>query len=685
MTSLDPRTQSHRPGVSRGDGQGEGPSRNDRVRAWAVAALAAALVAYVACFAVMDTDIWWHLAAGRVMVEERRWLFADPFAADTLGRPWVDVHWLFQVLVYLLHRWGGIAALVVAKIALIGLGVGLGVRSLCARLARPLWLPAAVTVVAMLYPARHLMLARPTAFTLVAMTLMLLIVERVRREDRLRWAFLLVPVQVVWANLQGLYLLGPAILACFVVGDAAAAWLARQVSRPARVPSRRVLLGLAALLPVMVLSSAISPYGFHGLRLPFILFGRIDAVAGQVFSREVSENIAPWLLERATPGELSAFKWLAALTFLSFLPAFARGLAALPKLCLVTLFFVLALLANRNILLFLWIAGPILVENLAMLAPAACAKERGASWLRRGSILAAVLGLVALGWGRMREARGEPPIGELAPFRVPEQAVDRFLALGLSAGPIFCSDRYGGYLAWRLYPKGQPMMDGRLVLRSAQSYAEHLALGEHPENFEDYRQRHGIRTVILPSAYPDRFLPLVGWLYRQPSWRLLYTDGTQTLFALDEEGVLRDRELDLTAPQTLRAILAELETRYGSQPLIHDRARLHLARLLAEIGATGPAEDLLAALPGTGAAALRARVAYWAGDHARAEAMAKSLLASQPNEIESLCLLALLSRERGDPRRALSLVQQALEVDPFHPLATQILDQIRRDLAPTVR
>ena len=658
-----------------------GPFRNDRALAWAVSALAAALAAYMACFAVMDTDLWWHLAAGRVMVEERRWLFADPFAADTLGHPWVDVHWLFQVLAYLLHRSGGIAALVMAKIVLIGLGVGLGVRSLCARLARPLWLPAAVTVVAVLFPARHLMLARPTVFTLAAMTLMLLIVERVRREDRLRSAFLLIPVQVAWANLQGLYLLGPAIVACFVAGDGAAAWLAQQGSRsePVAGPSRRVLSGLASLLPLIVLSSAITPYGFHGLRLPFVLFGRIDAVAGQVFSREVSENIAPWLLERASPGEFSVFKWLAALAFLSFLPAFARGFAALPKLCLVTLFFVLALLANRNILLFLWIAGPLLAENLAALVPVALEHNRRTTWLQRGLALVAVLGLVALGWGRMREARGEPSIGELAPFRVPEQAVDRLQSLGLPAGPIFCSDRYGGYLAWRLYPQSQPTIDGRLVLRSAQSYAEHLALGEHPENFEDYRQRHGIRIVILPSAYPDRFLPLVVWLYRQPAWRLLYTDGTQTLFALDEEGTLRDRELDLAAPETVRAILAELETRYGLQPIIHDRARLHLARLLAEIGATGPAEELLAVLPGTTAAALRARVVYLSGDSARAEAMAKSLLASHHDEIESLCLLALLSRENGDSQRALSFVKKALEVDPFHPLAMHILDQIRRD------
>ena len=649
---------------------------SETVRVWAVSALAALVAAYAACFSLMDTDIWWHLAAGRLMVKEHRLLFADPFAADSLGSPWVNVHWLFQVLVFLLHRLGGIAAIVVAKVVLIGLGVGLGVQALCARLARPLWLPAAATVVGMLYPARHLMLARPTVFTLVAITLMGLIVQRVRREGRLRWALLLIPVQVFWANVQGLYLLGPAVVACFVVGDAVAAVFGPRVPSLQPAPPRRVWLGLAALVPVLVLASLATPYGLQGLRLPFLLFGRIDAVAGQVFSRQVSENVAPWLLERTAPGVLSAFKWLAALTFLSFLPTLARGLA-LERLCLATVFFGLALMANRNVLLFLWVAGPIVAENLAAWP--------SVRWLRRLLVVGASIGLVAMVFARAREARGEPGIGELAPFRVPEQAVDRFLSDRLPAGPIFCTDRYGGYLIWRLYPNGRPMTDGRLVLRSAQQYAEHLALGEHPENFDAYRRRHGIRTVILPTAYPDGFLPLVAWLYRQPSWRLLYTDGTQTLFVHDENGEWSGRGLDLTAPQTVSAIRHELDKRYGSWPLVRDQAQLHLARLLAEIGATGPADELLAPLPGTTAAALRARVAYRAGDAERAEQMARALLARQPDEIESLCLLALLYHQRGEPQAALAFVKRALDVDPFHPLARQILDQIQRDPVPAAR
>jgi cytochrome c-type biogenesis protein CcmH/NrfG len=65
--------------------------------------------------------------------------------------------------------------------------------------------------------------------------------------------------------------------------------------------------------------------------------------------------------------------------------------------------------------------------------------------------------------------------------------------------------------------------------------------------------------------------------------------------------------------------------------------------------------------------------------------MAGALLARQPDEIESLCLLALLFHERGDRQAALGLVKRALEVDPFHPLARQILDQIQRDLVPAAR
>lgn len=56
-----------------------------------------------------DGDIWWHLAAGREMVARGGLLFSDPFSVSAEGRPWVDVHWLFQLAVYALNQWWGSA------------------------------------------------------------------------------------------------------------------------------------------------------------------------------------------------------------------------------------------------------------------------------------------------------------------------------------------------------------------------------------------------------------------------------------------------------------------------------------------------------------------------------------------------------------------------------------------------
>src|SRR5687768_10834003 len=66
--------------------------------AWAAAL--AALVFVTALTPVSDGDLWWHLAAGREMIATRSFLRVDPFTLSAAGRPWPDLHWLFQLFVY---------------------------------------------------------------------------------------------------------------------------------------------------------------------------------------------------------------------------------------------------------------------------------------------------------------------------------------------------------------------------------------------------------------------------------------------------------------------------------------------------------------------------------------------------------------------------------------------------------
>jgi len=227
----------------------------------------------------------------------------------------------------------------------------------------------------------------------------------------------------------------------------------------------------------------------------------------------------------------------------------------------------LALLANRNILLFDWVAGPMLALNLGPLL----ARVRGARWVLP-AVAVAGLGSVAL--HRQLAARQELPLSEPAPFRVPDRAMDQLARLELAGTVrVFTSVRYGGYAIWRGTPKVRPTIDGRLVLRSAARFAEHLDLVDRPALFEDYRRHHRLQLALLPTAFPERYLPLVVQLHRDPAWRLVYTDGTQTLFVHRTCPRFTAAGIDLGAAATVRGISAELGRRFGERPEVLAQAR----------------------------------------------------------------------------------------------------------------
>jgi hypothetical protein len=163
-----------------------------------------------------DGDIWWHLAAGREMVARRALLFSDPFSVGAAGRPWIDVHWLFQLAVYAVHHCAGLAGLVWVKCALIGLGAVLMSQALpgARSWARPL---LATLLLAALLGARSLLLLRPVIPTLVLLALFFCQLERFRRDGRARHLWPLPLLQLLWANLQGLSALGPAVVGAYAV------------------------------------------------------------------------------------------------------------------------------------------------------------------------------------------------------------------------------------------------------------------------------------------------------------------------------------------------------------------------------------------------------------------------------------------------------------------------------------
>jgi hypothetical protein len=253
---------------------------------------------------------------------------------------------------------------------------------------------------------------------------------------------------------------------------------------------------------------------------------------------------------------------------------------------------------------------------------------------------------------------------------MPSESARRLQSLP-RAGEIFSADHQGGYLIWQLFPRFRPYIDTRLVLRSPGEFSEYLGLADHPARFDAFQARHRFGYVVLPTAYPDRYLGLIRHLYSSRDWKLLYTDGAEVLFARSD--IQTTEAWDLGDTATTDRLLAAAERRFGHAPELLVAARLQLAMLDAAVGELEQAERALAGLALPEAQALRARCRLAAGDIAAAEGLTLGLLARDRDDVRSLSLMAQIAMRRGQPPLVARFLGHALRVDPFDAEANQLL------------
>jgi hypothetical protein len=615
---------------------------------------------------ISDGDIFWHLAAGREIAQRGALLHADPFTVSAAGRPWIDVHWLFQLGAYVVVAAFGFAGLAVAKALLVGGGAMILTWAAERSGGTSGRAVAAVAIVGGLIADRHLVPMRPVILTLVFLALFLLVLERVRTgKGRARWPWVLLPLlQAVWCNCQGLAPLGPALVAMYLVS----AWLGSRGFR--RWPFAREepssVRPLALLLALCGLASFVTPYGFDAVLLPLRLLARITPGRANLFSTAVAENIPPFILARTAPELVWHLPWV--LLSLAVAIALLRPRFHLAHLLAFVAFLALALMANRNLPLFYWVAAPLVAIALAP------GLRRLAELLRPRLPLktASLAALFALLGGEVALAvllqTREPAPGSPTPFHFPVESA-RLLARLRVAGPVFAADQHGGYLSFAV-PSLRPYIDTRLVLHTGEEYADYLSLFDSPERFDALDGSAKFRAVVLATTYPDRALGLIWHLYRSPDWRLAYTDGYEVLFL--REGP----SLALGERATVDSILRELAARFGAGTGLAEAARLHLARLLVVLGHSQQAQYVLSSLASRPAAQLRARAHFAVGELRAAETLARILLAQDPRDVRSLALLAEIAAGQGQRDQAVQRLRQALTLDPYDPEARSLAERI---------
>src|SRR5947209_254673 len=184
----------------------------------AQAALLGALLIFVAgrCLVPMDeTDLFFNLRLGEVVLRTH----AVP-TTNLLSFTWPDARdvnlaWLFQVVLALAHRAGGIAATVILKTAFVLATFAVLWRVGRRRGAHPALLAAMLALAA--WAAEPRFVERPHLVTFLGLALTLLAIERAEAgRGRALWA--LIPAGLIWANANSCFFLAPAVLLLYALG-----------------------------------------------------------------------------------------------------------------------------------------------------------------------------------------------------------------------------------------------------------------------------------------------------------------------------------------------------------------------------------------------------------------------------------------------------------------------------------
>lgn len=442
-------------------------------------------VAVMAVRVPVDTDMYWHLRTGQYIVETRSVPTTDPFSWTAAGSPWVNVHWLSQLILYGSYAAGGWPLVALATAA-----AALGALVLVWRqLEGPLVLRAGILVLTAA-TAGAVWTARSQMATFLLTAIVSNVLSRLAWGGTLRW-WILPVVFLLWVNLHGGYVAGFLLIGGFLVGETIDRLGARHTGRSPGERERAPVgtggirrLGLATVVSVPAL--LLNPHGLRALALPL---ETVTNPSLQAFVHEwASPDFHEWFLQ--------PMLWMLLLTLVA-VGRSGRRLAATDAIT-VTGFAYLAFLAQRNVGLFALVSAPVLARHAS-------------TWWDTTRLRGRPLsdGLPALNWAVaalvvslaiLRISATLSPANQTAAEQsaAPVKAVD-WIDANQPAGPMFNSYNWGGYLLWRLWPDYPTYVDGRTDIYSPALIEEYqrVALAREPETILDHR---GIALLLIESG-----------------------------------------------------------------------------------------------------------------------------------------------------------------------------------------
>ena len=445
------------------------------------------------------SDLWWHLAAGRELLQTGTLWMVDDWSFTAHGQDWLNHEWLADLVYYAWAGVWGVTSLVYWKWLLIVITFTL----LLAVLARTSGSPLAALVCSGLAIANAapFLDIRPHLYSLLGFSLLLLL--RLQRPARL-WVLAL--VFVLWVNLHGGFFFGLMALGILLF--------------PWRDTSLAGIRGACIAGLVCALVCLLNPSGYEVFLYP--LTYAFDETSP---FREIGEWLSPFRAGGIESPLFFYLVWLPLLAPVYLLPAVRRAVdPPWEGIVLTALTLAMAVTSRRFIPLF-GISLAVMLAPLLALCLGRLRAERFSVALATLALLYALLRLLPF------PTQSGPAFHYLtAEYSYPVDMVNFMQANGIT-GNVFALWNWGGYLHWRTDGGLKVYVDGRAdTIYDGEIYRRYVSVLVSDPGWQDLVEASGADYVMWPHYRGDGQAKLQE-LLASGRWRPVYSDAVGWLLA----------------------------------------------------------------------------------------------------------------------------------------------------------
>lgn len=425
----------------------------------------------------MTQDLGRHFLLGKMILETKSVPLTNLFSYTYPDFPFINMHWLSEVVFYLVHALTGFDGLLLFSTLTVTIAFGLlFFKSYRMKISI---IPLSLTSLIYLRILFERTDIRPEIFSFLFLSLFIVILFKFR--ERFTWLILLlIPLELLWVNLHIYFAIGIGTLGLFCLDEI--------ITRRGRIINKKsvVLFSMSALC---ILATLFNPSGLEGTLYPLNVFDN--------YGYTIEENQSIFFLESLgfQKASITYFKIAVVLLFLSLILNFKKTRPI--DWLLAFAFTFIGASAVRNLPLFVFATFlpftmyfSALLQKARTLLPPIPRRDIVFSRYSAGALIlvlflfqiASVQSTRTFGLGVEPGAKG---------------AVD-FMQENRIRGPIFNNFDIGSYLDYRLYPSERVFIDGRPGEYPASFFREvYIPMQESPEKFAEVEKKYHFSTIFF--------------------------------------------------------------------------------------------------------------------------------------------------------------------------------------------